>query len=96
MRSWGSVVSRSGRPLLTEDSPWFLEASERAQREGLAHRKLLGGGHDAMISEPDKVAAVLAELAGGDRYRRNRSAISRVSFAGRAPTSRCSCTANAS
>lgn len=50
--------------LLTEDSPWFIEASERAQREGLAHRKLLGGGHDAMISEPDKVAAVLAELAG--------------------------------
>lgn len=49
--------------LLTDDSPWFVEAAERAQREGLAHRKLLGGGHDAMISEPDKVVAVLTELA---------------------------------
>lgn len=48
--------------LLTEDSPWFLEAADRAKKMGYQFYKLLGGGHDAMISEPKKLAKVFVEL----------------------------------
>lgn len=51
--------------LLTDDSPWFVEAAERAQRQGFGVRRLLGGGHDAMISMPQQVADALARLAAG-------------------------------
>lgn len=48
----------------TDDSPWFVEAAARAKREGFTSRTLFGGGHDAMISEPDRLSALLRELAG--------------------------------
>jgi pimeloyl-ACP methyl ester carboxylesterase len=47
----------------TDDSPWFVEAAARAERSGYTSRKLFGGGHDAMISEPTRLAAMLLDLA---------------------------------
>lgn len=48
---------------LTEDAPWFVEAAERAKRQGLRYYKLLSGGHDAMISQPNELSQILLELA---------------------------------
>lgn len=47
---------------LTE-APWFVEAAERAKRQGFRYYKLLSGGHDAMISQPNELSQILLELA---------------------------------
>lgn len=44
--------------------PWFDEAAARATRRGYTNRTLFGGGHDVMISEPERLTAMLLELAG--------------------------------
>ena len=44
---------------LTDDSPWFVEAAEKARTNGFKSIKYLGGGHDAMISQPAKIAEIL-------------------------------------
>ncbi len=44
---------------LTDDSPWFVEAAERAQKNGVQYYKFLGGGHDAMISQPEEITTIL-------------------------------------
>lgn len=45
------------------DDPWFVEAAQRAARQGAAVRELLGHGHDAMWTAPEALAKVLNELA---------------------------------
>jgi pimeloyl-ACP methyl ester carboxylesterase len=47
---------------LTE-SPWFVEAAERAKRQGFRSYELLSGGHDAMISQPRELSQILLEVA---------------------------------
>ena len=47
---------------LTE-APWFVEAAERAKRQGFRSYKLLSGGHNAMISRPNELSQILLELA---------------------------------
>jgi pimeloyl-ACP methyl ester carboxylesterase len=44
--------------------PWFVEAAERAKRQGFRYDKLLSGGHDAMISQPQELSQILLEVAG--------------------------------
>ena len=44
---------------LTDDSSWFVEAAEKARTNGFKSIKYLGGGHDAMISQPAKIAEIL-------------------------------------
>lgn len=53
-----------GFVLLTNDSPWFLEAAQRARSRSYHYFEMLKGGHDAMISEPEEVADILIEFAG--------------------------------
>lgn len=55
---------RKSYVLLTEDSPWFLEAAARAKAKGYMYHRLIGGGHDAMISEPEKIAGLFGRIAG--------------------------------
>jgi pimeloyl-ACP methyl ester carboxylesterase len=43
--------------------PWFVEAAERAKRQGFRSYKLLSGGHDAMISQPRELSQILLEVA---------------------------------
>lgn len=45
---------------LTDDSPWFVEAAERAQKNGFQVYKYLSGGHDAMISQPEEISTILS------------------------------------
>lgn len=52
-----------GFALLTNDSPWFLEAAQRARSRSYHYFEMLKGGHDAMISEPEEVAKILVEFA---------------------------------
>lgn len=47
---------------LTDDSPWFVEAAEKARTNGFKSIKYLGGGHDAMISQPAKIAEILNSI----------------------------------
>ena len=47
---------------LTEDSPWFVEASEKAQTNGFESIKYFGGGHDAMISQPVEIAKIFISI----------------------------------
>ena len=47
---------------LTE-APWFVEAAERAKRQGFRLYKLLTGGHVAMITQPKALAEVLLDVA---------------------------------
>jgi len=47
------------------DDAWFVEAAQRAGRQGMAVRELLGHGHDAMWTAPEALARVLAEIARG-------------------------------
>jgi len=47
---------------LTE-APWFVEAAERAKRQGFRSYTLLSGGHDAMITQPKAVSEILLEVA---------------------------------
>ena len=51
---------------LTE-APWFVEAAERAKRQGFRSYTLLSGGHDAMITQPKAVAEILLEVARSER-----------------------------
>lgn len=46
---------------LTELS-WFVEAAERAKRQGFRWYSLLTGGHDAMITQPRAVAEILLDV----------------------------------
>lgn len=46
--------------------PWFVEAAERAKRQGFRSYTLLMGGHDAMITQPQAVSEILLEVAGSD------------------------------
>jgi pimeloyl-ACP methyl ester carboxylesterase len=41
------------------DFPWFVEAGERARQKGFNYRKMLKGGHNAMISAPEETALLL-------------------------------------
>jgi pimeloyl-ACP methyl ester carboxylesterase len=47
---------------LTDDSPWFVEAAEKALANGFKSVKYLGGGHDAMISQPAEIAKIFTSL----------------------------------
>lgn len=47
---------------LTEDSPWFVEAAERARNNGFQYFSYLEGGHDAMISQPNEIAEMLISM----------------------------------
>lgn len=46
------------------DDPWFVEAAERAARQGAVVRELRGHGHDAMWTAPAALARLLTELVG--------------------------------
>jgi hypothetical protein len=43
-------------------APFFSEAAERAKREGFRFRELFVAGHDAMITQPGALAAILLDL----------------------------------
>lgn len=43
--------------------PWFVEAAERAKRQGFRYYQLLAGGHNAMISQPKAVSEILLDVA---------------------------------
>src|SRR4051812_25632401 len=43
-------------------APFFAEAAERAKRQGFRYRELFAAGHDAMITQPKPLAAVLLDL----------------------------------
>lgn len=45
------------------EAPWFVEAAERAKRQGFRSYTLLSGGHDAMITQPKAVSEILLEVA---------------------------------
>jgi len=47
---------------LTDDSPWFVEAAEKARTNGFKTIKHLGGGHDAMISQPAEIAEIFCSI----------------------------------
>ena len=47
---------------LTDDSPWFIEAAEKAGANGFKTITYLGGGHDAMISQPEKMAEIFSSI----------------------------------
>lgn len=47
---------------LTDDSPWFVEAAEKARTNGFKSIKYLGGGHDAMISKPAEIAEIFNSI----------------------------------
>ena len=43
-------------------APFFSEAAERAKRNGYHVREILTGGHDVMITQPEKLSGVLLQL----------------------------------
>lgn len=43
--------------------PWFVEAAERSKQQGYRYHALLSAGHDAMLSEPERLAGLLIALA---------------------------------
>ena len=43
-------------------APFFSEAAERAKREGFRFRELFVAGHDAMITQPRALAAILMDF----------------------------------
>jgi pimeloyl-ACP methyl ester carboxylesterase len=43
-------------------APFFTEAAERAKGRGYQHHDLLSAGHDAMITEPARLADILLSL----------------------------------
>lgn len=45
------------------DDAWFVEAAQRAARQGAMVRELLGHGHDAMWTAPAALARLLGELS---------------------------------
>jgi pimeloyl-ACP methyl ester carboxylesterase len=47
--------------------PWFVEAAERAKRQGFRYYQLLAGGHNAMISQPKAVSDILLDVARSER-----------------------------
>jgi len=47
------------------DDAWFVEAAQRAGRQGATVRELLGHGHDAMWTAPEALARLLGELSAG-------------------------------
>jgi pimeloyl-ACP methyl ester carboxylesterase len=47
---------------LTEDSPWFVEAAERARKNGFQIFSYYEGGHDAMISQPNEIAELFTTI----------------------------------
>lgn len=44
-------------------APWFAEAADRAKREGYGYREMFSAGHDAMLTQADKLSEILLELA---------------------------------
>jgi pimeloyl-ACP methyl ester carboxylesterase len=46
------------------EAPWFVEAAERAKQQGFRYYRLLSGGHDAMLSQPNELSQILLELVG--------------------------------
>jgi len=44
------------------ETPWFVEAAERARRQGFGVHEILSAGHDAMITQPEELSRVLLEL----------------------------------
>jgi pimeloyl-ACP methyl ester carboxylesterase len=47
---------------LTDDSPWFVNAAERARKNGFQILSYLEGGHDAMISQPGEIAEMFISI----------------------------------
>jgi len=43
-------------------TPWFVEAAERAKRDGFVYKELFSAGHDAMVTQPAGLARLLLEL----------------------------------
>lgn len=41
----------------------FVEAGERAKRQGFQYRELLSAGHDAMITKPKELVGLFLEVA---------------------------------
>ena len=54
--------SPQGTYILTTKSRWFVEAAERAKRQGYRVRELMEAGHNAMMTQPDKVADLLHQV----------------------------------
>ena len=54
--------SLKGSYILTTKSRWFVEAAERAKRQGYRYRELLEAGHNAMMTQPQKVADMLHQV----------------------------------
>ena len=44
------------------ETPWFVEAAERARRQGFWVHEMLSAGHDAMITQPEELSRVLLGL----------------------------------
>jgi pimeloyl-ACP methyl ester carboxylesterase len=51
-----------GTYILTTRSRWFVEASERAKQQGYRWHELLEAGHNAMMTQPEKVADLLHQV----------------------------------
>jgi pimeloyl-ACP methyl ester carboxylesterase len=51
-----------GTYILTTRSRWFVEAAERAKRQGYRWHELLEAGHNAMMTQPEKVADLLHQV----------------------------------
>lgn len=49
--------------------PWYTEAGNRAKRMGFNYYEMLEGGHDAMISKPSEIAALLLHLVQNNNKR---------------------------
>ncbi len=52
-----------GAYILCSNRPFAVEAAQRAKQRGYTYRDLLSAGHDAMVTQPRELTAVLNELA---------------------------------
>jgi hypothetical protein len=62
MLSGSSLPASRQTFIQCSETPWFVEAGERAKRMGFRYRALLTAGHDAMITQPGELAKLLAEV----------------------------------
>jgi hypothetical protein len=56
-------VDKSRSFIQCTKAPFFPEAAERAQQEGFRFRELFVAGHDAMITQPRALAAILMDFS---------------------------------
>ncbi|MFM7842564.1 MAG: hypothetical protein ACKO9T_11895, partial [Nitrospira sp.] len=65
-----STLARLDRVyLLSSKRPHYLAATERARSAGFTVVEVHGAGHDVMVTQPDKLAAALLQLAAGHMKR---------------------------